>query len=119
MSIEITYELTIEPEDMSPSEQALEWVNEQLEAGNEWAWFCAKVTARVEIGGETFEGHDYLGGCSYESRAAFEINEPGHYYHDMRHAALLDLRDNIRAAQDRGTLANVAATLVQEELNKS
>jgi len=51
---------------------------------NEWAWFCARVTA--SWGG--FEGDDYLGGCSYRDEADFRACT----FEDMQELALDDLK---------------------------
>src|SRR5262249_20207174 len=67
------------------------WIREQLESGNEWAWFCARVVARWN----GFEGDDYLGCCSYASGE--EFCRPGGYYDDMKARALEDLN---RAVSD-------------------
>lgn len=61
------------------------WIRSQLESGNEWAW-CS-VTVRVTLGDAFAE--DHLGGCSYESKAAFTA--PGGYYDDMVHQACNEL----------------------------
>ena len=72
-----------------------EMVAEICEASqwNEWAWCCAKVTARYG----SFEGTDYLGGCSYKSAADFMT--PGGYYADMVAAALDDLKLSVKQAR--------------------
>ena len=67
-------------------------INEASE-WNEWAWCCAKVTARYG----SFEGTDYLGGCSYKSAADFMT--PGGYYADMVAAALDDLKLSVKQAR--------------------
>lgn len=54
-----------------------QWIRDQLEKGNEWAW--CMVTVRVSFCG--LEEDEHLGGCSYESGAKFR--EPGGYYDDM------------------------------------
>lgn len=58
-----------------------DWIRDQLDRGNEWAWCCVRVTATFA----TFKGTDYLGGCSYLSQKDFE--QPGDYYDDMKHEA--------------------------------
>jgi hypothetical protein len=68
----IEIELIWEEETMSPDEQfedeeTLEWVREQIESGNEWAWFCAHVRVTYCA----IVGDDYLGGCSYKSEDDF------------------------------------------------
>ena len=52
-------------------------IERQLNAGNEWAWCQVKVEARWN----GLRGVDYLGGCSYASKADFM--RPGDYYDDM------------------------------------
>ena len=66
-------------------------IRAQLARGNEWAWCVVRVTARW-MG---YEGHDYLGGCSYGSEAEF-TREDG-YYQDMR-ARALDVLNEVVAA---------------------
>ncbi len=64
------------------------WVRNQLEKGNEWAWCCIKVTAQLG----PLEGIDYLGACSYKSEKDFM--ECG-YYEDMKNRALEDLQEQV------------------------
>lgn len=64
------------------------WIIDQLNAGNEWAWCCVKVTATWR----GFEGADYLGGCSYLSYEDFLKNGA---YEDMKAEALHDLNAQI------------------------
>lgn len=44
-----------------------QWIRDQLDGGNEWAWCCA----RVDVEWEGFKETEYLGACSYKSRADF------------------------------------------------
>ncbi len=115
--IKVQYELEILPEHLDYRDEfdaeTVEWIEEQINSGNEWAWFCAKVVALVEIDGERFKGADYLGGCSYLSREDFMAE--GDYYSDMKAAALDDLCAQLRAARERGARAEV----VLEELTKT
>lgn len=60
----------------------------QLNSGNQWAWCCAKMTAKYK----GFEGVDYLGGCSYESEENFRKDG---YFEDMKVQALDALNTNI------------------------
>lgn len=60
----------------------------QLNSGNQWAWCCAKMTAKYK----GFEGVDYLGGCSYESEENFRKDG---YFEDMKVQALGALNTNI------------------------
>lgn len=66
-----------------------QWVRDQLESGNEWAWCTVKVTARFN----GFEGSDYLGCCSYLSERDF--CEVDGYYPQMREEALSRLNEEI------------------------
>jgi hypothetical protein len=79
----VIIELELEEEDQDPEDsfddpETLAWVRREIERGNPYAWFVAKVTARLYAGGKRepwnhrlFEGTTYLGGCSYESREIF------------------------------------------------
>lgn len=62
-------------------------------AGNEWAWCCAKVTA--EYAGQT--GTAYLGCCSYESERAFRADP---YFADLCSEALAELTDELKRAHN-------------------
>lgn len=95
--------LACEPEDFPPEDSFddphdVAWAKEQIENGNEWGWCVAHVTATIEIAGATFQGNDYLGGCSYESEAAFK--HPDGYYPDMVREACLDIANQIMKAED-------------------
>jgi hypothetical protein len=61
-----------------------QWVRDQLDGGNEWAWCMVEVVARWK----GWEGRDTLGGCSYLSREDFCRDENGYYWPDMKAAAL-------------------------------
>jgi hypothetical protein len=81
----------------------------ELEQGNVWAWAWVEITASVEVDGEVFEGRDSLGGCSYASEADFKKDA---YYADMQAQAMEDLRNNIKAAVKRGTIARRTLALI-------
>lgn len=68
--------------------EAEQWIRDQLDAGNEWAWCCVKVTATFK----GLEATDYLGGCSYKGEADFKS---GGYYDDMIAAVTADLKAQI------------------------
>ena len=73
----------------------------RLECGDVWAWAQVTVTATwIDAGGTTHTGVDYLGGCCYKDEADFRT--PGGYFDDMKHEALRDLNDKLRAAVERG-----------------
>jgi hypothetical protein len=61
-----------------------DWIYDQLNSGNEWAWCMVKVTAEYDCK----EGKDYLGACSYENKENFI---KGGYYDDMVDSAIEDL----------------------------
>jgi hypothetical protein len=82
----------------------------RLDRGYIWAWASVRVTASITIDGVTFEGHDYLGGCSYKSEADFR--EPGGYFDDMKVEALADLRRTLMDAAKRGDVAIRALEMV-------
>jgi hypothetical protein len=69
--------------------QAEQWVKDQLNRGNEWAWCYVRVVATwAAPNGETFTGAAGLGACSYESEKDFR---EGGYYPDLCDEALADL----------------------------
>jgi len=80
-------------EDMFSDDRDIQWVHDQLNMGNDAAWFVAKVTATIG----RFEGVDTLGGCSYLSFTDFE---QGVYYTDMVQTALDCLVDDINSTID-------------------
>jgi hypothetical protein len=104
---DVEFSLTCEPEDVplegnvlasgddEEDRKAEQWVRDQLDSGNEWAWCTVKVTATWG----DFEGVDYLGCCSYRSEAEFKT--PDGYWPDMRRAALADLNAQVKAAAQR------------------
>lgn len=86
----IVFTFYIEPDDESPrghfSDKATEnEVLERIDRGDDWAWFCVKVTA--QRGTEPLIGEDTLGGCCYASEADFRAN----LYPEMCENAAADL----------------------------
>lgn len=77
-------------EDGSNDDELCDWIREQLQMDNRWAWCHVRVT--VEYAG--LEGQDTLGGCSYESKASFMS---GGYYEDMIEMALSELAAKLEA----------------------
>lgn len=65
-----------------------QYVIEDIASGNPFAWFCAKVTASVQLGDRQFSASDYLGCCSYKSEKDFMDSG---YYEDMELQALNQL----------------------------
>jgi len=100
---DVTITLKCEPEEMdyvgncmasgdqTIDRQAEQWIRDQLEAGNEWAWCCVTVT----VSWEGFEASDHLGGCSYQSEENFR--QVDGYFDDMVTAALETLNHQIAA----------------------
>lgn len=93
-SEDVKYEIVMEPEIEGfrgefSDEECQDWIQKQLEAGNQWAW-CS-VTVRVSWGGFSVVAGP-LGACSYESEEGFK---EGGYYEDMKKDALGDLNSNL------------------------
>jgi len=110
----VEFKLEIEEEDTDPADhfasgdaeddaETVSWIRAQLAKGNLWAWFCAKVTARLG----DFDGVDILGACSYKSEADF--TQPRGYYDGMKGEATLALADSILDAVKRGSRRAEAA----------
>lgn len=89
-TLECLPETDIAPEDSFRFQDDIDLVREGIESGNDWAWFCAKVTARWE----GFEGSACLGGCSYASWRDIETD----LLPDMREEALATLNEEIAGA---------------------
>lgn len=79
----------IDPETDKANE---DWIIKQLESGNDWAWFTARVSASYA----GVEGSDYLGQCSYRSEKDFLT---GGYYGDMVDTALRELANKLEEIQ--------------------
>lgn len=77
----IREEETESPDGFFDDAETNAWVRAQIAAGNDWAWFCARVRVR-------FEGNTYLGACSYKSERDFKR---GGYFTDMVSDAINDL----------------------------
>mgnify|MGYP000895688915 CR=1 FL=1 len=60
--------------------------------GNRWAWCIVHVKAVLD----GFEGHAWLGGCSYANEEDFKR---GGYYEDMVDEALTNLQEQIEARE--------------------
>jgi hypothetical protein len=104
---DVTFTVECEPEDIPVEGNALasgddeadreaeQWVYDQLDAGNEWAWCTVKVTARWG----DFEGVDYLGCCSYRSEEDFAAGDG--YLPQMKQEALADLNRRLASVAQR------------------
>ena len=71
--------------------QEIENIKSRIRYGDQWAW----CTVKVSVKWGTFEGVDYLGGCSYKDENEFRA--PGGCYQDMIEEALADLNNKIAA----------------------
>lgn len=78
-----------------------QWVRDQLDSGNAWAWCLAVVTVRFK----SLEATDSLGACSYHSEADFK--QPGGYYDDMIDTCIATLNEQAR---------DIARSLVEPEI---
>lgn len=67
-------------------------ISDQLDSGNEWAWFTAKVTVRYG----SYSSSGYLGACSYTSEAEFRASEMA----DMVHMECVNLVAELFAARE-------------------
>lgn len=77
------------PEDSFDDERDVRYAYDQLESGNIWGW--CNVTVTVRWG--DYEASDYLGGCSYASKADF--TSTGGYCDGMVHEALGRLQEKV------------------------
>lgn len=89
-----TYRGEFENEHGQPDRETEAWIEAQLKAGNEWAWCSAHVIVRYQH----YEGDDWLGGCSYESKEAFM--QPNGYYGDMINSAIDSIAEEIEKLVD-------------------
>lgn len=90
--------------------KAEQWVIDQLNHGNIYAWAWARVEARCG----PFVGHDSLGGISYESREDFERD----LLPEMKRNALADLRQHMKGAAKRKEEAIKEEKLAKSMLRK-
>lgn len=87
-------EFTAECEDIDPRNHCevedAKYIIEQLNNGNDAAWFSAKV----EISGKGFYETDYLGGCSYKSFKEFKESD---YFADMIESCIDEINRRIES----------------------
>jgi len=84
---EVTFTLTCESEDLpilgdilasgddALDKETADEVQAQLDAGNEWAWCCAKVTATWE----DWSADEYLGGVSCKNEEDFRVGDKDYF----------------------------------------
>jgi hypothetical protein len=89
--------------DEAQDREAEQWIHDELERGNPWAWCCVVVRARLVVTATqkgrvpidcTLEGIDSLGACSYASEADFMKSG---YVDDMKAVALADIQAQVDA----------------------
>ena len=97
---EVEFTLSCEPEqesiegncsavDEEVDRETAEWIYDQLDNGNEWAWCQVEVVAHWK----EWSGSSYLGCCSYRSEE--EFCQPGGYHDDLKHEALERLNEQV------------------------
>ena len=107
----VTYTVTVESEDQPVEGNASAWgtdedatyaaeIHARLDRGDVWAWCVVKVTASVDVNGQTVTGSVACGGCCYADAADFMT--PGGLYTDLCTEALADLRVNLETMRDAG-----------------
>lgn len=96
---DVEYDLEAEWEHESPEDhfqfpEDVQFARNAIHNDNVWGWCSTHVTAKwTTPEGKEVTGDDYLGGCSYHSRADFM--QPGGYYDDMKSQAYDDLCKNL------------------------
>lgn len=114
---ELIYTLRCEPEDTPVEGNAMasgdpvidqdaeQWIRDELDRGNEWAWCTAHVIVELidDDGLVLATGHAYLGCCSYHNAA--EFTQPSGYFEDMKHQALHDLKTNVALTHSQSSRA--------------
>jgi hypothetical protein len=102
---QVEFTLQCEPEEMTvkgncsaideeTDKETEQYIYDQLDSGNDWAWCCVTVKAHYKH----IEGSASLGGCSYASRKDFKENSG--YYEDMKLSAYNDLIANLQSLRD-------------------
>lgn len=119
MADKIIIRIDIEPDDLpiegsfgyateEENAAAVKYVKDQLASGNDLAWCCVKVTARLG----PFVAYDTLGGCSYDSMDALKQN----LIPDMQSNAIVGLRTAMKEAIKTAREATRLAPLVSKGL---
>lgn len=95
-------------------EKLADWLEDRLNRGDEWAWFCARVSCVIgSPDGSTYEGTAYLGGCSYTDCADFTSPAQG-VWEDLKSEAYRDaLEALLRTAQEAKDARRKARTAVR------
>lgn len=70
-----------------------DYINDELESGNVWAWCTIEVKASYK----GISASDYLGCCSYKDEEDFK---KGGYYEDMKQIAFDNLIEELQDLQD-------------------
>jgi hypothetical protein len=106
---EVTFEITVEPEYESPegffsydteeeNDEAVAWIRDQLDSGNDLAWCSVLVTARPNDPRllAVFEGFSSLGAVSCSNRADFDRLVA---YYGLEDEALSHLNEKLASVQ--------------------
>lgn len=118
-NLEVVYRLDIEPEDMpvrgafasgDADEDSLleDQIIARLDRGDIEAWCYVKITATLEVSGQTFKGWAGIGGISYDSERALRKELYEDDSHGLKGEALDDLKRTLSEASDRGIVARKA-----------
>lgn len=94
---EVAYRLVADQDISDPwaervyDDETLREIQARLDRGDIWAWASVDVEATWTnpLTDKTYEGHAYLGGCSYDDARDFKQNSG--YYEDMKGEAYEDL----------------------------
>lgn len=105
-AVKFTFTLLEEDSEVGESiedKETVVWIRNQLANGQEYAWFCAKVTASLPVNLDDLNripeadvlSYDlYLGGLSYESKEAFLASVD---FKDMCSEALACLNEKVNS----------------------
>lgn len=114
----VTFRLFLEEEDTDPEgnfssgdeeldRQTVTNIRADLDSGNPWAWFMARVTCTITLpNGETVEGSDTLGTCSYHGLKDFI--QPDGYWPDMKAEAYREARSEISRRNESANMIHAA-----------
>lgn len=85
--------------DEAVDKEAEDWIRDQLDSDNVWAWCTVEVRAIWTAPNGAYWGSAVLGCCSYRSREDFMKSG---YYTDMKKEALDDLNTHLEAVVESG-----------------
>ncbi|MFA5571628.1 MAG: hypothetical protein WDA42_00855 [Candidatus Bathyarchaeia archaeon] len=117
---DITYTLLCLEEDLPIEENASacdeetdakveQWIKNQLNSGNPWAWCCVHLRGAYVHQEKTYTADDYLGACSYASQEDFEKDG---YYEDMKEMIAAEISKQISDEESKALMAQACNALV-------